>query len=281
MEIIENLKKKIGEDVELNGNPVLSISAVNGILKKPFDREGVAQKTHDKHVNNPNSEYYKMTVEQIIEKWEAKAATSRQYGSMLDEYIGYNLNKDQDGLEMFNLDYDRDGDERLNNICDSFDNFVNDYLKSRPELTFVTREQMLYYQIPGTDQYIRGRFDALFYNTITNRFLIVDWKTSAEIPHVPGQWTGKLLGPAKELFDMDWYTYTIQVYFYKTALENGYLPEGVKVDCAIVQLPGHIIEESNTNFMVHIPAFNYDKDLLDKIFVFAHKKNILMNKQNG
>lgn len=281
MEIIENLKKKIEENVELNTNQVLSISAVNSILKKPFDRDGIATKTFNNHFNNPKSEYYHMTVEQIINKWETKAATSRQYGSMLDEYIGYNLNNDQDGLEMFNLDYDRDGDERLNNICNSFDTFVNDYLKSHPELVFVTREQMIYYQIPGTDQYIRGRFDALFYNTNTNRFLIVDWKTSNEIEHKPGPWTGKLLGPAKDLLDMDWYTYSIQVYFYKTALENGYLPEGVGVDCVIVQLPGHIIQESNTNFMVHNPAFEYNKDLLDRIFVFAHKKNILMNKKNG
>ena len=281
MEIIENLKNEIEKDVELNGAQVLSISAVNGILKKPFDKEGVATNTFNKHFNNPNSEYYQMTVQQIIDKWEAKAAASREYGSMLDDYIGYNLNNDKDGLEMFNLDYDRDSDERLNNICSSFDSFVNDYLNKHPELIFVTREQMLYYKIPGTDQYIRGRFDALFYNTKTNRFLIVDWKTSNEITHKPSPWTGKLLGPAKELLDMDWYTYTIQVYFYKTALENGYLPEGIGVDCVIVQLPGHIINESGINYMVHNPAFEYNKELLDKIFMFAHKKNILMNKQNG
>ena len=103
-------------------------------MKKPFDRDGIATKTFNNHFNNPKSEYYHMTVEQIINKWETKAATSRQYGSMLDEYIGYNLNNDQDGLEMFNLDYDRDGDERLNNICNSFDTFVNDYLKQHPTL---------------------------------------------------------------------------------------------------------------------------------------------------
>lgn len=280
MEIIENLKNELSKEVD-SGTQVLSISAVNGILKKPFDREGVATNTFNRHFNNPESEYYKMTVDQIIDKWEAKAAASREYGSRLDEYIGYNLNGDIDGLEMFNLDYDREGDERLDGICGSFDTFVKEYLKLHTELEFVTREQMLYYKIPGTDQYIRGRFDALFYNTKTNRFLIVDWKTSAEIPHKPNNWTGKLLGPAKDLLDMDWYTYTIQVYFYKTALENGYLPEGVGVDCLIVQLPGHIINESGTNYMVHNPAFAYDKDLLDRIFVFAHKKNILMNKQNG
>ena len=73
----------------------------------------------------------------------------------------------------------------------------------------------------------------------------------------------------------------MQVYFYKTALEQmGYLPEGSEVDCIIVQLPGSIVAESNKNYCVHNPAFKYNKDLMDKIFVYAFKKNMILEKKN-
>lgn len=277
----ENVKKFLEEGKGINTCEVLSISAVLGLLEEPFDQIGVATKTFNKHYDNPNSEYYHKTVEEICEMWSAKGAASRQYGQMLDNYIGYNLNNDQDGLEMFNLDYDRDGDERLNNICTSFDDFVKDVLNQHPELEFVTREQTLYYQIPGTEQYIRGRFDALFYNTEKKRYLIVDWKSSGDVDKKPSPWTGKLLGPCKDLLALNWNTYTLQVYFYKTALEaSGLLNEGEGVDCIIVQLPGHIITESNKMYCIHTPAFQYDKNYLDKLFVWAHKKNTLL-KKNG
>ena len=59
--------------------PTISISSILGMLEKPFDREGVAQKTYDKHHNNPESEYYQMTIEQILEKWEFLHVFSIQY----------------------------------------------------------------------------------------------------------------------------------------------------------------------------------------------------------
>ena len=277
----EKVKQNLEEEKTFNGGECLSISAVLGLLEEPFDQIGVATKTYNKHYDNPNSEYYHKTIEEICEMWSAKGATSRQYGQMLDNYIGYNLNNDQDGLEMFNLDYDRDGDERLNNICTSFDDFVKDILEQHPELEFVTREQTIYYKIPGTEQWIRGRFDALFYNTEKKRYLIVDWKSSGDVDKKPSPWTGRLLGPCKDLLALNWNTYTLQVYFYKTALESsGLLNEGEGVDCIIVQLPGHIIQESNKMYCVHTPAFEYNKEFMDKLFTWAHKKNMLL-KKNG
>ena len=277
----EKVKQNLEEGKGINTTEVLSISAVLGLLEEPFDQIGVATKTYNKHHDNPNSEYYQKSVDEICEMWSAKGAASRQYGQMLDNYIGYNLNHQEDELELFNLDYDRDGDERLNNICTSFDDFVKDVLDQHPELQFVTREQTLYYQIPGTEQFIRGRFDALFYNTEKKRYLIVDWKSSGDVDKKPSPWTGKLLGPCKDLLALNWNTYTLQVYFYKTALEaSGLLNEGEGVDCIIVQLPGHIVNESNKMYCIHTPAFQYDKDYLDKLFIWAHKKNMLL-KKNG
>lgn len=260
----------------------ISISAVLGLISEPFDSEGVATKTYNKHFNNPNSEYYKMTVQEIMDKWAAKGAASCHYGSLLDNYIGLILEKaDEMDMEMFKLDYDFDGDERLQGVCNSFDRFVEDYLNTHPELVFVTREQTVYLKI-SEGNYIKGRFDALFYNTQTNRYLIVDWKSSGSVDKKTTPWTGKLLGPAKDIYALNHNTYTLQTYFYKTALETeGYIPEGAEVDCIIVQLPGTVVAESNDVYCVHDTAFPYDKELMLKIFDYAFKKNLILEKKNA
>ena len=42
--------------------PTLSISAVLGLIQKPFDQKSVAEKTFNKHFNNPESQYYQKTI---------------------------------------------------------------------------------------------------------------------------------------------------------------------------------------------------------------------------
>ena len=273
--------KDIKFDAPTDMEKTISISNVLGLIQEPFDSEGVAQKTYDKHHANPNSEYFGMTVQEIMDKWAAKGKASCHYGSLLDNYIGMILTEaDEMDIEMFKLDYDLDGDERLQGLVSSFDNFVNEVLKTHPNLKYVNREQTVYYKI-GEGQYIKGRFDALFYNEDNGHYVIVDWKSSGTVDKKPTPWTGKLLGPAKDIFALNYNTYTMQVYFYKTALEQmGYLPEGSKVDCIIVQLPGSIVAESNKNYCVHNPAFIYNKDLMDKIFMYAFKKNMILEKKN-
>ena len=271
----------INFDTPENISKTISISTVIGLIGEPFDTEAVATKTYNKHFNNPKSEYYHLTVQQIMDKWAAKGAASCHYGSLLDNYIGMYFEKaDEMDVEMFKLDYDYDADERLQGLCKSFDRFVEDYLGKHPELEFVTREQTVYLKI-SEGNYIKGRFDALFYNTKTNRYLIVDWKSSGTVDKKPTPWTGKLLGPAKDLLALNYYTYTLQTYFYKAALENeGYIPEGSGVDCIIVQLPGTVIAESNDVYCVHNPAFVYDKDLIYRIFDYAFKKIMILEKKN-
>lgn len=260
----------------------ISISSVLGLISEPFDSEGVATKTYNKHYNNPDSEYYHMSVKEIMDAWSAKGAASCHYGSLLDNYIGLILeNGDEMDMEMFKLDYDFDGDERLQGVCNSFDRFVEDYLGKHPELEFVTREKTVYLHI-GEGNYIKGRFDALFHNKNNGRYLIVDWKSSGSVDKKSTPWTGKLLGPAKDLLALNHNTYTLQTYFYKTALETeGYLPEGSVVDCIIVQLPGKVVAESNDVYCVHDTAFPYDKDYCMKIFEYAFKKNLILEKKNA
>ena len=266
--------------------PTLSISDLLGMLVEPFDKEGVAQKTFENHFNNPNSEYYQMTVEQIIEKWTAKGAASCHYGSLLDNYIGYILNEQKEELESFKYNNNYAGDDRLHGLCNSFDDFYSVLLKSGDTI-FVDRERTLYYEIeiPNPENeteiiryYIKGRFDALFYNKRTNKWIIIDWKSSGNIDKVPNKYTKKLLGPMSKYPALNYYTYTTQLYFYKKALIKKYLPQGTSVDdviVMIVNLPGKIIEECNRDFMVYQAAYPYDTILLDKLFEFGVKNNYM------
>ena len=143
----------------------ISISSVIEMITPPFESEKVAQKTFDKNFDNPDSKYYQMTKEQILEAWEEKASTSRYYGSSLDDYIGLRLTGHPNDVEIFKMDK-VDGDERMEGLCESFDKFYEQYVQNGP-LEYVDREQYVYYpmDVDGERWYIRGRFDCLFYNT--------------------------------------------------------------------------------------------------------------------
>lgn len=272
--------------------PTISISAILGMLEEPFDKEGVAQKTFEKHFNNPNSEYYQMSINQIIEKWKQKGATSCHYGSMLDNYIGCNLTGSDTDLKLFKLDNDYEHDERLHGLCDSFDNFYSVLSKSGDTI-FVDREKTVYHKVTivnpdnnneKLEYYIKGRFDALFYNKRTNKWIVIDWKSSGSIDKIPNKWTKQLLGPMKKYPALNYYTYTTQLYFYKlTLIEEGYLPKGTLPDdvvVMIVNLPGKIIEDIGKNFATHQAAYGYDKDLLENLFTYGATKDYLNKKLN-
>lgn len=256
--------------------PMVSISTILGLLQEPFDQQGVAEKTFNKRFNDPNSEYYQMSVEQIIEKWQAKGAASLKYGRLLDDYIGINLTKTEDDLELYKLDNDYDGDERLQNVTHSFDS----YLASLPEhVVFVAREVDLFYKIGDT--YVRGRFDALFYDNLRNKWLLKDWKSSGTVDTKPTIWTGNLLGAAKNYKALNHVTYTMQLFFYKLALIANYLPEGTTpddVEVEIVNLPGHLFEDGK-DYATYSPAFEYDEEEMTKILTFGIKKDKILNKK--
>ena len=256
----------------------LSISQVLGLIATPKDQEKMLENTYNKHYENPESEYYHLSKEEIKKIWEDKGAASRQYGSLLDDYIGIKLTGTDSELEMYKLDNDVDGDTRLQGLVSSFENFWSILSKSG-DMEFITREQTVYYKIGNF--YIKGRFDALFRNKRTGKWVIIDWKSSKSID-TNNKWQ-KLLGPLKTYDDCNYITYTIQGYFYKTALLNsGYLPEGTTeddIEFLIVQLPGFIIE-GDKDFKIYKPAFKYDKDLMDRIFDFAIRKNTLL-QNNG
>lgn len=258
--------------------PTISISKVLEMLSEKFDTEAVAQKTYDKNFNNESSPYYNMTTEQIVDEWSRRGKESMKYGRLSDEYIECKLLKEDVDTEMWKLDNNYDYDVRLQNNCSSFDEF---YKLFSPKYEFVAREVDIYFKVPNTNYYIKGRLDALFVNKQTGKYLVIDWKTSGTIDKRTTQWTKNLKGPALNLPALNWYTYTLQVYFYKTGLiESNYLPEGTTlddVDVAIVDLPGKKLD-NGYNWEYNLPAFPYDKDFMIQIFSFATKRKELENK---
>ena len=198
----------------------ISISNLLGTLSTPFDSEGVSQKTFEKHYDNPQSEYYHMTAEEIREAWAAKGATSTHYGSLLDDYIGCILTGNDNDMMLFKLNNNFNYDERLQAHCNAFDNFYAILSKSG-DTEFIDREKYLYLKVKNPltkeDMYIYGRFDALFRNKRTGKYILIDWKSSGTIDKVPDRWTKKMLGPMFKYPQLNWYTYTLQLYFYKNA----------------------------------------------------------------
>lgn len=269
----------------------LSISNALNMLLTPFDSEGVSQKVYENHYDNPQSEYYHMTAEQIREAWSAKGATSTHYGSLLDDYIGCILTGNENDLRLFKLDNGYDYDERLHGLCDSFDNFYSVLSKSG-DTEFIDREKYLYLKVKnpfhneeGQNEYMYmyGRFDALFKNKRTGKYILIDWKSSGTVDKVADKWTKKMLGPMFKYPQLNWYQYTLQLYFYKQALLNsGYLPEGTSPDdivVMIVNLPGKIIEGCGQNYQIHQGAIPYNETELNNFYEFAIKKYILLEAE--
>lgn len=266
----QNLLDFTNSDID-KSLPTISITDCLDYLEWAFDKEGVAQNTYNKNFNNPESKYYQMSVEQIIESWEEKGAESCRYGSMLDNYIG-NIFETPNQLELWKLDNSYEWDERLQNLCKSFDAFYDVMMKSG-DIVFIAREKTVYYEYNGW--LIKGRFDFLCYNKRTNKYIIIDWKSSGSIDKTPTRWTKKMKGPMFKYPQLNYYRYTLQLHYYKRALIKKYLPAGTtedNVEVLIVSLPGHIIEENGQMFNVYKEAIKYDPMLIDNMFKFAIQK---------
>ena len=259
----------------------ISISTALNMIEEGFDADAVISKNYDKWQSDESNKYYGLTPDQIKDIWESKAKQSTDYGSKLDDYIKECLTGDDISKELWEMDNNREGDKRLDNICISFDDFKKDFL-DRDEIIFIDREQTLYYEFEP-NKYIMGRFDALFYNKKTNKYIIIDWKSSGEINKVANRWTKKMLGPANILDQLNYTRYTLQTHTYKLALIKNYLPKDTKPEdilTFIVDLPGNKIQDSDKMYDLCSEAIPYNEELLNNIFKFAFKKKELLKRKN-
>lgn len=251
------------------GIKTLSVSKCLSYIQKPFDQEGNAQRCFEKGFNKPDDKYYQMTKEDILKAWNEKSAASCRYGSLLDNYIGLNLNNKLDELEDWKLDNSYDYDKRLKGLCDGFDQFYATIL-SNTDYRFHSREEQMFIKSNKSENVINGRYDCLFYSQSKDRYLLIDWKSSGKIEKT-NKWD-KLLGPCFNLDACNGNTYSIQIEFYKKALTETYkITTADKIDTMICQM-SESLNENNKNYIIIKPLIEYSSVFLDDVIDFAYKK---------
>ena len=258
----------IGKTREIYSKCKYSVSKIIEAMHEPFDKEGVANKTFSKHFNDPNSKYYHMSVQEIIDSWNAKAELGRNNGKALDTYIGMIL-ENHESKEILEK-YKASLNEIAANKCNVFDRFYNENIVNK--LEFLTREQMLHDETKG----VVGRFDAMFLKNDVRtpgvqNLLLIDWKNTEKIETSNSY--SKLKGPLYKYDDCELNRYTIQLYIYVYILRKVYRLTDVRIIPLLVQI-------GTADYAIYAPQIPYSDELVCDIISFAiNEINIQTNKE--
>lgn len=227
-----------------------SVSKIVASLHKEFDAGYMAKKTFEKHYDDPDSKYYHMSVEEIINSWNEKSKFARENGKSLDNFIGMILEKSESS-DVLHKHIDS-----LNDIagkkCLEFLKFYETNIKDK--LDFVGRELMLY----DSSLKVNGRLDALFARG--DNLFVVDWKNNEHITK-ENIWE-KCKGPLYEYDACDLNLYTVQVYIYVYLLRKIY---GL-TDINIIPL---IVRIGTDDYEICSPKIQYSDKLVESIIEFA------------
>lgn len=264
-EIILKKNAELNQKFRYEKKTWISVSNIKDSCKEPFDRDGVATKTHKKYFDDATSPYYQMSVEDIINQWETKGRISRENGSLCDTFIEYFYNNEsQEKIDQFKQ-YCLNEKEDMVRKCTGIENCLQDF--KAKEFVFDAREipLLLPYEYKGTTYVINGRFDAIF--TKLNKLILIDWKNSEDIKTSNSY--QKLLGPCDKMDDCDMNLFTIQLYLYKYMLKNIY---GVEKEILpyIIQFPS----QKDYYYKVFKPSFEYDEKLIEKIIEHTIKARL-------
>ena len=260
---IDNFLKELndatkGKSREIYSKCKYSVSKIVEVMHAPFDKEGVANKTFSKYFNDPNSKYYHMSVQEIIDSWNAKAELGRNNGKILDTYIGMILenHESKDILEKYKTSL---SEIVATNKCNIFDKFYKENVENK--LEYVTREQILHDETTG----VVGRFDALFikndakFSGVQN-LLLIDWKNTEKIE--TSNLYNKLKGPLYKYDDCELNRYTIQLYIYVYILRKVYHLTDIRIIPLLVQI-------GSVEYAIYAPQIPYSDELVSDIISFA------------
>lgn len=271
MEEIIDKKKILSINEGLEFSNGLSVSKILGYITPEFDKESVAQKTYERHFNNPQSKYYQKTKEEILEMWEEKTNYARRLGSLLDSYSEF-LFDSKTGLDVWKLDNDFDNFPELKNVCQGMNDFK--HMMDDHKIFSVGNEIPIKCQFG--EHSINGRIDRLFYAQDLEAYLIVDWKTNETITD-KNPWS-YLLGPMKSYQNTNRILYTLQTQFYKVALNQTYHIPIDAISTRVVHLfRNPVIDYGDIKKFYEIlkDKIPYNYDMLNSIVEFAYIKNNL------
>ena len=270
---IDNFLKELndatkGKSREIYSKCKYSVSKIVEAMHAPFDKEGVANKTFSKYFNDPNSKYYHMSVQEIIDSWNVKAELGRNNGKILDTYIGMILenHESKDILEKYKTSL---SESVATNKCNIFDKFYKENVENK--LEYVTREQILHDETNG----VVGRFDALFLKNDAKlpgvqNLLLIDWKNTEKIE--TSNLYNKLKGPLYKYDDCELNRYTIQLYIYVYILRKVYHLNDIRIIPLLVQI-------GSVEYTIYAPQIPYSDELVSDIISFAiNEINIQTNK---
>lgn len=231
----------------------------------PFDRDSVAAYCHRAFSSDPESKYYNMSVQEIIDMWERMGAESQEYGHWIDEYATYDLlgyaDKAAEHLKSSELD------EVKQQMLIGYRAFVADVQAKYPDIEAVDSQKFLIYRL-GDDLFTGGRFDALLYIPSKKKFIIIDWKANKEIQTEKMSRTDTFYGPMHMHYAHKGGRYSLQVLIYKRMLIE-YLKasypdtwQEYSVDSFFVNVYEGL--EHDRPYKVFVPTFEYDPELLDE-----------------
>ena len=257
-----------GKSREIYSKCKYSVSKIVEAMHAPFDKECVANKTFSKYFNDPNSKYYHMSVQEIIDSWNVKAELGRNNGKILDTYIGMILenHESKDILEKYKSSL---SESVATNKCNIFDKFYKENVENK--LEYITREQILHDETNG----VVGRFDALFLKNDAKlpgvqNLLLIDWKNTEKIE--TSNLYNKLKGPLYKYDDCELNRYTIQLYIYVYILRKVYHLTDIRIIPLLVQI-------GSVEYAIYAPQIPYSDELVSDIISFAiNEINIQTNK---
>ena len=213
-----------GHKYFLNGKQMTCVSDVTHLFQEHFDSKTKAVETSQRNWDKPESKYYRMTPEEILESWKRISDEACTTGTFRHEF----------GESCFYYmigQYDRilpDYKDRLTEDggfigYDPKEEAVIRFYEDIPECIIpVMAETKVYDEDLGYS----GTFDILFYydaeldgkNDSKSGLIIMDWKTNRDLYK---NFKGKtLLQPFEELLDMPLSLYKLQLSLYQNCLEK-------------------------------------------------------------
>ena len=199
-----------------------------------FDEEKISKMLFDRHFNNKKSDYFQMSQNSILQKWEKNKVEACDAGTFLHETIEYYYNDCEHHNNTIEFGY--------------FKKFQNDF----KHLTAYRTEWEIFYEEKG----VAGSVDMVFKNE-DGSFSIYDWKRSKKIEKSNRFEFG--FNDFDHLPNSNFWHYTLQLNIYKYILE-------LKYDIKIKDLYLVIMHPVNSNYIrMECPNLqNEVQNLLDK-----------------
>ncbi len=192
----------------VNGNSTRCPSVTQLIkrFKKPFEKEKMAKLVAKKTG---------LPVEQIKEEWDQNNLYSTTLGSMLHKYIEnfYNCKKIP-----FEGDFKRLRNDQKDKIFETLPKLIHQFHDFAAQHNFLHSIKNEFVVGDIRDTNICGMLDMLCYNSETDGYEILDFKTNKKMSKTSKY--GKLLYPFDDMSEGEVNEYTIQLNVYKYIIEK-------------------------------------------------------------